>query len=144
MYEYIMNEIQITNELELMRLKIKLSSTLKYYVLNSNHQEMNLFYRVLELLKQKYVNDANVYNFLEQGIRCNLQNNNNRMNNISYISSYISNCSNVSVMNELLNCIDTGVSYVRQENIERLLIENQIITLEQNNSLERIEENTRT
>jgi transcriptional regulator CtsR len=66
------------------------------------------------------------------------------MNNISNISSYISNCSNVSVMNELLNCIDTGVSYVRQENIERLLIENQIITLEQNNSLERIEENTRT
>lgn len=140
-----MDNMQITNDLELMRLKIKLSSTLKYYVLNSNHQEMNLFYRVLELLKQKYINDANVYNFLEQGIRGNLQNNNNnRMNNISNISSYISNCSNVSVMNELLNCIDTGVSYVRQENIERLLIENQIITLEQNNSLERIQENTRT
>lgn len=113
-----MNEIQITNELELMRLKIKLSSTLKYYVLNSTHDEMNLFYRVLELLKQKYMNDPNVYNFLEQGIRGNLQNNNNnnRMNNISNISSYISNCSNVSVMNELINCIDTGVSYVRQEN----------------------------
>jgi hypothetical protein len=47
MYEYVMNEIQITNELELMRLKIKLSSTLKYYVLNSTHDEMNLFYRVL-------------------------------------------------------------------------------------------------
>ena len=139
-----MNVIQIHDELELMRLKIKLSSTLKYYVLNSSHSEMNLLYRVLEILKQKYRDDPSVYNFIEQGIRCNLQNNNNRLINISSISSYIYNCSDVSVLNDLLNCIDTGVSYVRQENIERLLIENQIITLEQNNSLGRIEENMRT
>ncbi len=112
-----MDNKQITNDLELMRLKIKLSSTLKYYVLNSTHDEMNLFYRVLELLKQKYMNDTNVYNFLEQGIRGNLQNNNNNiMINISKISSSISGFSNSQVLNELLYTIDTGVSYVRQEN----------------------------
>jgi hypothetical protein len=117
MYEYIMNENQITNDLELMRLKIKFSHVLKSYVLNSNSAEMNLFYKVLELLKQKYINDAIIYNFLEQGIRSNLQNNNNnRIDNISKISSYIYNCSNSQVLNELLYTIDTGVSYVRQEN----------------------------
>jgi hypothetical protein len=108
-----MNENQITNDLELMRLKIKFSHVLKSYVLNSNSAEMNLFYRVLELLKQKYMNDAIIYNFLEQGIRSNLQNNNNRMDNISNISSFISGFSNSQVLNELLYTIDTGVSYVR-------------------------------
>jgi hypothetical protein len=111
-----MDNNQIPNQLELIRLKIKFSHALKYYVLNSNHSEMNLFYDVLNLLKQKYMNDANACNCLEN-IRCSLQNNNNnnRINNISNIISGI-NCENSQVLNELLYTIDTGVSYVRQEN----------------------------
>lgn len=111
-----MNVIQIHDELELIRLQIKLSITLKHYVLNSSHQEMNLFFKVLEILKKKYRDDSSTYNFIEC-VRCNLQNNNNILINISSISSSISTCSNVSALNDLLNCIDTGVSYVRQENI---------------------------
>ena len=39
---------------------------------------MFIYYRILELLKQKYT-DVNDFNFLEQGIRCNLQNYNNNL-----------------------------------------------------------------
>lgn len=137
-----MNIQDIDKELQLWGLKIKLIMSLKYYLINTSHCELSCFYRVLGLLKQKY-NDANDFNFLEQGIRCNIQNNNTIINAINNISSYIHNCNNEALLKDILNSITTGINHnFSQEQLERLIIENTNITLEQNNSLERIEENT--
>jgi hypothetical protein len=139
-----MENSQIDKELHLIRLKIKLLITLKYYFTNTNQTELSFFYRILDLLKQKY-NDANDFNFIEQGIRCNLQNYNNLTSVISYISSYIINYNNESLLKDLLNSIDTGINYKLENNheiIETLIIENTNISIEQNNTLQRIEENT--
>ncbi len=136
-----MNIQQIDKELHLWSLKIKLITSLKYYLINSSHIELSCFYRVLDLLKQKY-NDE--FNFLEQGIRCNIQNNNNTIINvINNISPYVHNCNNELLLKDILNSITTGIDYkFKQEQLERLIIENTNITLEQNNSLEQINENT--
>jgi len=138
-----MNIQVIDKELQLWSLKIKLIMSLKYYLINTSNTELSCFYRVLDLLKEKY-SDTNDFNFLEQGIRCNLQNYSNTIiNAINNISSYIHNCNNEDLLKDILNSITTGINHnFRQEQLERLIIENTNITLEQNNSLERIEENT--
>lgn len=138
-----MNIQQIDKELKLWGLKIKLIMSLKYYLINSSNTELSCFYRVLDLLKQKY-SDMNDFNFLEQGIRCNIQNYSNTIiDAINNISSYIHNCNNEDLLKDILNSITTSINHnFRQEQLERLIIENTNITLEQNNSLERIEENT--
>jgi hypothetical protein len=137
-----MNIQEIDKGLQLWSLKIKLIMSLKYYLINTSNTELSCFYRVLDLLKQKY-NDTNDFNFLEQGIRTNIQNNSNTIiTAINNISSYIHNCNNELLLKDILNSIATGINYnFRQEQLERLIIENTNITLEQNNSLERIEEN---
>ena len=138
-----MNIQHIDKELQLWALKIKLIMSLKYYLINTSNTELSCFYRVLDLLKEKY-SDANDFNFIEQGIRCNIQNYSNTIiNAINNISSYIHNCNNESLLIDILNSITTGINHnFRQEQLERLIIENTNITLEQNNFLERIEENT--
>jgi hypothetical protein len=135
-----MNNQQIDKELQLCGLKIKLIMSLKYYLINTSCSELSCFYKVLDLLKQKY---SNYFNFLEQGIRCNIQNNNNTIiNAINNISSHINSCDNENLLKDILNSITTGINHTfRQDQLERLIIENTNITLEQNNSLERIEEN---
>ena len=141
-----MDKAQINKELELLGLKNKLLITLKYYLFNTPQMELSCFYRILELLKQKYT-DANDFNFLEQGIRCNLQNyNNNLKSAISNMSSYIYNNNNEYLLRDLLNSIDTGINYrleYRQDNLEQLIIEHTNITLQQNPYIERIDENTK-
>ncbi len=138
-----MNIQEIDKELELWGLKIKLIMSLKYYLINTSNTELTCFYRVLDLLKQKY-GDANDLNFIEQGIRCNIQNYSNTIiNAINNISSYIHNCNNNALLKDILNSITTGINHkFRQEQLERLIIEHTNITLEQNNFLERIEEKT--
>ncbi len=81
----------INKELELFSLKNKLLISLKYYLLNTQQTELSCFNRILELLKQKYTN-ADDFNFVEQGIRCNIQN-----NTISNMSSHIYNCKNKKI-----------------------------------------------
>jgi len=140
-----MNIAIINKELILLGLKNKLLITLKFYLLNISQTELFCFYRILDLLKQKYT-DSNDLNFVDQGIRCNLQNYNKNLNlAISNMSSYIYNCNNENMLKDLLSSIDTGFNYrleYRHDNLEKLLIENTNITIEQNNCLERIEENT--
>lgn len=100
--------------------------------------ELSCFYRILDLLKQKYT-DANEFNFVEQGIRCNIQNYNNKLPlALSNISSYIYNCDNEHLLKDLLNSIDTGINYrleCRHENLEKLIIENTNITAETGNEV---------
>ena len=133
-----MDRTQINKELELLGLKNKLLITLKYYLFNTPQMELSCFYRILELLKQKYT-DANDFNFVEQGIRCNLQNyNNNLPLAISNISSYIYNCNNEYLLKDLLNSIDTGINYHltnRQDALTKLIIENTNITAETGNEV---------
>ena len=133
-----MDRTQINKELEFLGLKNKLLITLKYYLFNTPQMELSCFYRILELLKQKYT-DANDFNFLEQGIRCNLQNyNNNLPLAISNISSYIYNCNNEYLLKDLLNSIDTGINYHltnRQDALTKLIIENTNITAETGNEV---------
>jgi hypothetical protein len=110
-----MDNTRIDKELELFSLKIKLLSTLKCYLNNTLQSEIHFFYRILDLLKQKYT-DTNDCNFVEQGIRNHLQTyRNNLPRAISDISSYIYNYNNGYLLNDLLNSIDTGIMY-RLEN----------------------------
>jgi len=133
-----MDRKQINKELELLGLKNKLLITLKYYLFNTPQMELSCFYRILELLKQKYT-DVNDFNFVEQGIRCNLQNyNNNFKLAISNMSSYIYNCNNEYLLKDLLNSIDTGINCQltnHQDALTKLIIENTNITAETGNEV---------
>jgi len=137
-----MDKAQINKELELLGLKNKLLITLKYYLFNIHQTELSCFYRILDLLKQKYT-DTNDFNFVEQGIRCNLQNYNNLNLAISNISSYIFNFNNENLLKDLLNSIYTGINYQlanHQDNLEKLIIENTNITVETGNTINCIQE----
>lgn len=132
-----MDKAQINKELELLGLKNKLLITLKYYLFNTPQMELSCFYRILELLKQKYT-DTNDFNFVEQGIRCNLQNYNNLKLAISNMSSYIYNCNNEYLLKDLLNSIDTGINCQltnHQDALTKLIIENTNITAETGNEI---------
>jgi hypothetical protein len=133
-----MDRTQINKELELLGLKNKLLITLKYYLFNTPQMELSCFYRILELLKQKYT-DTNDFNFVEQGIRCNLQNYNNNLKlAISNMSSYIYNCNNEYLLKDLLNSIDTGINCQltnHQDALTKLIIENTNITAETGNEV---------
>jgi hypothetical protein len=110
-----MDNKRIDKEIELFGLKIKLLSTLKRYLNNTTQSEIQFFYRILDLLKQKYI-DTDDCNFVEEGIRNHLENyRNNLPRAISDISSYIYNYNNGYLLNDLLNSIDTGITY-RLEN----------------------------
>jgi hypothetical protein len=138
-----MDKSQIHQELKILGLKNKLRITLKYFLFNTPQNELSCFYRILDLLKQKYTN-TNDLNFIEQGIRSNIQNNNISYT-ISNISSYINNYNNLHLLEDLLYSIDTGINFKLENNneiLQSLIIENTNISLEQNNSLQRIEENT--
>lgn len=137
-----MDKTQINKELELLSLKNKLLITLKYYLFNMHQMELSCFYRILDLLKQKYT-DTNDFNFVEHGIRCNLQNYNNLNLAISNISSYIFNCNNENLLKDLLNSIYTGINYQlanHQDTLEKLIIENTNITVETGNTVNCIQE----
>jgi hypothetical protein len=140
-----MEHIQINKELQMLGLKNKLIITLRFYLLNIHKTSFSFFYRILELLKQKY-STFDDFNFIEQGIRCNITNCVNIHTSISNISGYIYNCTNEKLLKDLLNSIDTGINHNLDYNHEILqtLNENNTILLEQNNSLQRIEENTNT
>jgi hypothetical protein len=133
-----MDKAQINKELELLGLKNKTLITLKFYLFNTPKMELSCFYRILELLKQKYT-DTNDFNFVEQGIRSNLQNYNNNLKlAISNMSSYIYNCNNEYLLKDLLNSIDTGINYQltnHQEVLTKLIIENTNITAETGNEV---------
>ena len=128
-----MDKAQINKELELLGLKNKLLITLKHYLFNTHQMELSCFYRILDLLKQKYT-DTNDFNFVEQGIRYNLQNYNNNLEfAISNMSSYIYNCNNEYLLKDLLNSIDTGINYQltnHQDSLTKLIIENTNIAAE--------------
>ena len=106
-----MNKAQINKDLELLGLKNKVLLTLKYYLFNTSQMELSCFYRILDLLKQKYDVDTNDFSFIE-GIRCNLQNYSNNLKlAISNMSSYIFSCKNEYLLRDLLKSIDTGINY---------------------------------
>ena len=133
-----MNKTQINKELELLGLKNKLLITLKYYLINIQQTDLSCFYRILDLLKQKYT-DTNDLNFVEQGIRCCLQNYNNNLSfAISNMSSYIYNNNNEHLLRDLLKTIDTGINYQltnHQDALTKLIIENTNITAETGNEV---------
>ena len=112
-----MDNTRINQELELFSLKIKLLSMLKCYLNNTTQIEIPFFYRILDLLKQKYT-DIDDFNFIEHGIINHLQYyHNNLPRAITDISPCIYNCNNGYLLNDLLNSIDTGIIY----HLEKLL-----------------------
>ena len=101
----------INKDLELFSLKIKLLRALKCYLNITSQSEIQFFYRILDLLKQKYT-DIDDFNFVEQGIRNHIQTyHNNLPRAVSDISIYIYNYNNSYLLNDLLNSIDTGITY---------------------------------
>lgn len=126
-----MDFTQINQELELFSLKIKLLSTLKCYLNNTPQSEIKFFDKILNLLKQKYTNTED-FNFVEQGIRNNLQNyHNNLPRAITDISSYIYNYNNGYLLNDLLNSIDTGIIYRLENTRMTSEIGNEVVGLDE-------------
>ena len=131
--------MQINKDIIFIGVKIKLHDKLKHYLTNKSQTELSCFYRLLELLKQKYP-DATDFNFIEQGIRCNID-------NISNMESYIYNHKNKQLLVDLLNGIDTGINYRMDntnENLERLIVENTALTVEIGNTVCAIREELNT
>lgn len=141
-----MDNIHIDKELKLLGLKNKLLITLKYYLFNTSQTELSCFYRILELLKQKYT-DANDFNFIEQGIRSNIQSYHIPLTlSISNMSSYIYNNNNENLLRDLLNSIDSGINYQLtnyQDALTKLMIENTNITMETGNEVVFLREDLR-
>jgi hypothetical protein len=135
-----MNIQQIDKELQLLRLKNKLVTVLKIYLNDTRQTEMSCFYMVLDLLKQKY-SDANDRNFIEQGVRANVQYSKDTDTAIMTISNYVFNYNNELVLKEILKFIATD-TYNDFNKLERSIAENTTIKIEQNSTLNRIEENT--
>lgn len=133
-----MDKSKINKELELLGLKNKLMITLKYYLFNTHQTGLSCFHKILDLLKLKYDN-AKDFEFIEQGIRCSIQNNKNNLTNaISNISSYIINYDNWYLLEDLLNSIDIGINYrleYNHNNLEKLIIENTNLTAETGNEV---------
>jgi hypothetical protein len=117
-----MDPANINRELELQHLKNKLLMTLKYYLHNIPQPNFSCFYKILELLKQKYTN-AYDFNFLEQGIQSHIQNNHNNVTlAITNMSSSIYVYNNEHVLKDLLHSIDTGFNYpieTKRDNLEK-------------------------
>ena len=99
-------------ELQLLGLKTKLLITLKNYLTNMHTIGLSFFYRILEILKQKYSNTDD-FSFIEQ-LRCNVSNS-NISQSFSTISSHVYTCNNENLLKDLLNSIDTGFNYNYQE-----------------------------
>ena len=97
-----MIETEINAELYLIKLKIKILSILHKYLINTPEPLLTFFYRILDLLKQKY-KDPSDFNFLEN-IKCNIQN--PKMEDMT--QSFYS-CNNENLLLELLNNIDYAV-----------------------------------
>lgn len=138
-----MNITEIDKQLELLSLKNRLLITFKYYLINIQQANLSCLDRIFILLKDKYSKTED-YNFIEN-IRCSIQKCLNNLQDIIYnISPYVYNYNNELLMRDLLKCIDTGFNYkleVQHDKITKLIVENTDITLQQNISLERIDEN---
>jgi len=136
-----MNNTQINSELELLCLKNKLQTNLKYHLLGAN-KPYNLLGRCIEILKIKY-NEPYAFNELEQ-LKQNIHNYVFSLE-LLRVEDWIVNWKNKQLINELNNFVDTSRNYELEEQIKDLqkqLNEIKEINLQQNPYIERIDENT--
>lgn len=105
----------MNHELKLLGLKNKLRITMKYFLINTPQTELSCFYKILELLKQKYP-DTDDTQFINN-IRIHIDNNNNKNNithaTISNVALTINNCkhcNNLELLEDLLDSVSTGIN----------------------------------
>ncbi len=127
-----MTKTRIDKELRLFGLKNKLLITMKYYLCNIQETELFFFYKILDLLKQKYTETYDL-NFIDNGILHNFQsyNNNNSTIILLNMTSHIYNCNNENLLQDLLESIDIGNNCSLEhsnDNSEELIIENKNVT----------------
>ena len=134
--------MELEKEYNLICLKNKLQTNLKYYLLGSNNT-YNLLYRFINLLKNKYNNDSIIINQLEEL--------NQHIYNYVFskekllVEDWIFNWNNEILLNDLNNFADTSRNYKIEEQIKELQKEINIlkeITLQQNPYIVKIDENT--
>jgi hypothetical protein len=56
----------INDEIRMLKKKINLNENLHFYLTNTRDAELLSINRVIELLKLKYINDKDKYNFIEK------------------------------------------------------------------------------
>ena len=120
----------INPKVKMIGLQNSLLNALKLYLCKSSQSQLKLsyFYIILELLKQKYIND---FNFIEH-LKYDLQSYNNSITvilnihtTISNISTYIHQCNNENLLKELITSIDIlfiGIGI--KSYLEKLITEN--------------------
>ncbi len=132
--------MEFAEEYYLLCLKNKLQNNLKFHLLGSI-KPYHILGRVLDILKKKY-NTTESYNELEQ-LRQNIHNYVFSMEALR-VEDWIVNWTNIQLMNELNNFVDTSRNYELEEQIKDLqkqIYEIKEINLQQNPYIERIDEN---
>ncbi len=99
--------MDIEHELELITLKNKFNITLKWYL--ANITDMLYFYRVIDILKEKY-NDISDTQVLER-IRNELPQLNQTSNSMYNLNGIIYQIQNKHLLLDLIKTIDTGFNY---------------------------------
>ena len=111
-----MNNTQINSELELLSLKNKLQTNLKYHLLGAN-KPYHLLGRVIDILKIKY-NEPDTFNELEQ-LRQNIHNYVFSLE-VLRVEDWIVNWKNKQLIIELNNFVDISRNYELEEQIKDL------------------------
>jgi hypothetical protein len=99
--------MDIEHELELIRLKNKFMIALKWYL--ANITDMLYFYRVIDILKEKY-NDISDTQVLER-IKNELPQLNQTSNSMYNLNGIIYQIQNKHLLLDLIKTIDTGFNY---------------------------------
>lgn len=98
-----MDASQLDRELELLILKHNLCCSLKIYLSqNIPRPVLNMFYSILKLLQIKYPEE---FDFIERGIRCNINQTQPPYDAMTIISPHIHTCNNKWLLKELLSAV---------------------------------------
>jgi hypothetical protein len=128
--------MELTEEYQLLCLKNKLQTNLKYYLLGTNKPYITL-YRIIDLLKNKHTGYMKDLEILNQNITSYANGQEMR------VEDWLFNWNNKYVITELNNFVDISRNYELEEQIKDLqkqINEVKEINIEQNKRIEIIEE----
>ncbi len=99
-------DVVFDQSLDLISVKTRLIYAFKKHLTNMSNIELNLICSALDVLKEKYGNDTNSYNFIEVGVRANLQNHGTSVQlTLSNIGEYLLPFTNKQLLLDLLHSI---------------------------------------
>lgn len=99
-----MNNDQFTNQFNIIVLKRKILYHIKN-IISLSSSELNLFFRGLDLLKDRYTNPVD-YNFIDLGIKNKLEHKQSDSICVMNICASLNNCNNEELLKDLFTLIN--------------------------------------